>query len=117
MSTVERARENARDNRRDKAKEGRSRRNSASAKVDLRSADWRTLGALITSFAEAGGALRVGYTRDGGALALGCYLGDDYATEYIRPSEDFVGGCIEIAEAWLPESGVAFHQALQEFNR
>jgi hypothetical protein len=56
--------------------------------------------ALVRALVSQGGCLRIGQTRDGGAWALGVYLGDDYATEYIRPSEDFGGGIGEIAEAW-----------------
>lgn len=34
-----------------------------------------------------GGAVRVGLTRDMGALALGLYMGNEYDTEYVRPDE------------------------------
>jgi hypothetical protein len=33
-------------------------------------------------------ALRFGYSRDGGAYAIGVYAGVDYFTDYIRPGED-----------------------------
>lgn len=56
-------------------------------------ADWRavTPGILLELLATAssrGGALRLGYTRDGGAYAIGVYFGDEYWTDYVRPSED-----------------------------
>lgn len=36
-----------------------------------------------------GGAIRLGLTRDGGALAVGIYgLGGEPTTEYLRPSDD-----------------------------
>ena len=36
-----------------------------------------------------GGAIRLGLTRDGGALAVGIYgLGNEPSTEYLRPSDD-----------------------------
>jgi hypothetical protein len=39
--------------------------------------------------ALAGGALRLGYTADGGAYAIGVYGdGPEAYTEYIRPSEN-----------------------------
>lgn len=117
MGQNERQRENARDAKRDKARGERSKRAAAGGPIDVRAGDWIAIAALITAFGDAGGAVRVGLTRDGGAWALGCYLGDDYATEYIRPSEDFRGAAIEIAEAWLPENGISFHQALQEFEQ
>jgi hypothetical protein len=45
---------------------------------------------LILTATSKGGAIRLGYTRDGGAYAIGLYYGDDYSTQYIRPGEDFV---------------------------
>jgi hypothetical protein len=117
MAQVERQRENRNGNKRDRAKGERGRRAAAAAPISLRDTDWVGIAALMVSFAEAGGAVRIGYTRDAGALAIGCYLGDDYATEYVRPSEDLRGALIEIAEAWLEDSGIAFHQALQELEQ
>lgn len=117
MGQQERAREERSANKREKAKEKRGRRATSSGTYDLRGVHWVTMAALIVAFAEAGGALRVGLTRDLGALALGCYMDDDYATEYVRPQEDFLAAATEIAEAWLPDNGLAFHQAVNEFQR
>lgn len=56
-------------------------------------ADWATadpallLGAIAT-LANRGGAIRFGYSRDGGAYSIGIYLANDKFTEYVRPSED-----------------------------
>lgn len=55
--------------------------------------DWRTVPAdkllhTIALLATLGGALRIGATRDGGALAVGYYLDGDTWTEYVRPQED-----------------------------
>lgn len=63
-------------------------------------ADWSAInGKLIADCIHAigskGGALRMGYTRDGGAYAIGVYLDGDQTTEYVRPSEDL--------EGWLRE--------------
>lgn len=55
---------------------------------------------LCLGFAMAGGACRVGLTRDGGAIGIGCYLGDDYSTEYIRPDEDLAQAVRDISQAW-----------------
>jgi len=116
MAQVERERENRTSNKRDKAKEGRSRRAAAAARVSIRDADWIAIIALVTAFSDEGGAIRIGNTRDGGAYALGCYLGDDYSTEYVRPAEDFRTALLEIAEAWLPNAGSGYHQALNELE-
>lgn len=45
--------------------------------------------AAIEIALQEGGAIRLGLTRDGGALAVGIYgLGGDPTTEYLRPSDD-----------------------------
>jgi len=109
MGQVEKARDDRKDNRRAKAKETRSRRRSSGDPANFLSCDYASILAIMGAFAEAGGAVRYGYTRDGGAYAIGVYMGDDYVTEYIRPNEDFLGAIVEIAEAWLPDEGQAFH--------
>lgn len=56
-------------------------------------ADWETcdgtlLAVMVARVAVTGGAVRLGYTRDGGAYAVGFYgFGEPY-TVYISPSED-----------------------------
>jgi len=115
MAQVEREKENKRDNRRAKAREARQRRESAQAAWDWDNVDWGQLRLLMIAFADAGGALRIGLTRDGGALALGCYMGDDYATEYVRPNEDIWAALNEIAGAWLPDGGEKFWEALEAY--
>lgn len=45
-----------------------------------------------------GGALRFGYTRDGGAYAIGIYLDGDSETEYVRPDEDIDQWLIDLAD-------------------
>lgn len=55
---------------------------------------------MVVSMALDGGAIRIGLTRDGGALALGFYQGDDYGTEYIRPSENLEETLRELMIAW-----------------
>ena len=91
--------------KRDKAKAARSRRASASQEADYRTTDWICTVALVDALVSEGGALRLGVTRDGGAYALGVYLGDDYATEYIKPAEVWEDAIDEIARAWLPDKG------------
>lgn len=58
-----------------------------SGAYDLESVEWDAVIAFIFTIARAGGATRVGLTRDRGALAIGIYLDEDYVTEYIRPGE------------------------------
>lgn len=55
---------------------------------------------LIVGTSLVGGALRVGLTRDGGALAIGVYAGEEYGTEYIRPGDDLEAELRKIADGW-----------------
>lgn len=69
-------------------------------------ADWsRTpselLGRLIDATTSRGGAVRFGYTRDGGAYALGLYYGSESRTEYCRPTEDLDSFLTEWIEFYL----------------
>lgn len=55
-------------------------------------ANWETvdrdlLVAAIVAAADSGGALRFGYSRDGGAYAVGIYGDGEPYTEFVRPSE------------------------------
>lgn len=95
--------QNAKDEKRAKAAERRQTKRREQGKVDLAGLPWLTLVAFIAEMSETGGAVRIGLTRDGGALALGLYQGDDYATEYIRPSEDVEAALHGIADIWLPD--------------
>lgn len=72
------------------------------------SADWAmaasaTVCRLISVVSSRGGAVRFGYTRDGGAYAVGFYYGDDHVTKYCRPSDDL--------EQWLTW-WIDFYEAL-----
>lgn len=69
---------------------GNARRGSDSVKgvADWSSADSKTLLDLIAAVTGRGGAVRFGYTRDGGAYSLGLYYGTESTTEYCRPGED-----------------------------
>lgn len=56
-------------------------------------ADWTAVNpkicmGLVAVTASMGGAVRFGYTRDGGAYSVGLYLDDDRETFYFRPSDD-----------------------------
>lgn len=56
--------------------------------TDWAGADHELLVRLVVTAADRGGAVRFGYTRDGGAYALGLYFGTETATKYCRPQED-----------------------------
>lgn len=100
--------ENKRQNKRERAKEKRTRGRVQEAVQTWLDKDWTVLVALIEETSVAGGAVRLGFTRDGGAIAIGMYMGDDYATEYIRGSEDFADAVASIAGAWLDDGGEKF---------
>lgn len=68
-------------------------RETRARKLTTEVADWGGANAplvlqAIATLAREGGAVRFGYTRDGGAYAVGLYYGTERVTEYIRPSED-----------------------------
>lgn len=83
--------------RRDARKARREKRNSGEV-ADFASADPLLLSRAICTLARVGGALRFGYTRDGGAYAIGVYYDGEHDTEYLRPDEsldDYLRGLIE----------------------
>lgn len=59
-----------------------------SKKADWARADAELLRECIASVATVGGALRLGYSRDGGAYAIGVYGDGDPYTLYVPPSDD-----------------------------
>lgn len=68
-------------------------------------ADWASVNGsdlvkTLEAVALAGGALRLGYTRDGGAYAIGIYGDGEPYTVYIRPSEDIDRALANIREAF-----------------
>lgn len=81
--------------------ESRRRRQAVSrtgSHADWSEVDGALLAKMVQAVARTGGALRLGFTRDGGAYAVGFYDGDDKHTEYISPNDDvneFMRGVIE----------------------
>lgn len=70
------------------------------------SADWSALptehlAKLIDAVTSRGGAIRLGYTRDGGAYAVGFYYGSESTTEYCRPTESLEDFCQKWTEFYL----------------
>jgi len=69
-------------------------------------ADWATVDSelirdAIAAAAGVSGALRFGYSRDGGAYAIGVYGDGEPYTEYFRPSDDISGVLREIEQLFL----------------
>lgn len=104
------------DNRRAKQKGARSRRRGAEDVASFRERDVVPVVAAYIVATEGKGAIRLGITRDGGAYAIGMYAGEDYATEYIKPNEDWEDAWNEIIEAWFPEKREEY-EVLKQFMR
>lgn len=100
-------------NRREKQKASRRGRASEKAMAEWQSVDWAPVACCIIVASENSGAVRLGVTRDGGAYAVGCYDGDDYATEYIRPNEVWIDAWYDIVEAWWPAKLERYGELLQ----
>lgn len=95
------AAQNRKDDKRRKSEETRKRRSNtgtSSGTADWASVDGILLARAIGCVARMGGALRLGYTRDGGAYAVGVYGDGEPFTEYVPPSDDieaYLKGLIE----------------------
>lgn len=109
--------QNAKDDRRARAAERRTTKRREQGTLDVVGLPWLVLAALVAEMAEAGGAVRIGLTRDRGALALGMYHGDDYATEYIRPNEDVEAALHAIADVWLPDGLLGLERRMASMGR
>lgn len=60
------------------------------------------LQAAVHYMAEAGGAIRLGKTRDGGAIAIGLYDGDEKRTEYLAPEDDLDMFLMDVLQLYAP---------------
>lgn len=60
------------------------------------------LQAAVHYMAEAGGAIRFGKTRDGGAIAIGLYDGDEKRTEYLAPEDDLDVFLMDLLTVYAP---------------
>ena len=85
----------------EEAKRKPSRRVKSSNSV----ADYMSLSAdilckAVATVAMAGGALRLGYTSDGGAYAIGVYGDGDPYTDYVKPSDDANEYFKALIDAW-----------------
>lgn len=73
---------------------------SSTAIADYIAVDANLLAKAIGTVALHGGALRLGYTSDGGAYSIGVYGDGDPYTDYVKPSEDFGNYLTRLIEAW-----------------
>lgn len=69
-------------------------------------ADWASVSAdairsAIVAASNTGGALRFGYTSDGGAYAVGIYGDGDPYTEFYTPSEDMEAALLDIMQSFI----------------
>lgn len=69
-------------------KQQRRRNRGQADKADWGAADSTKVIAAICAVTKHGFAIRFGYTRDGGAFALGIVGDGDPFTEFVRPTED-----------------------------
>lgn len=89
------------DDRRVKNDERRMRRQTANhlkGAADWAGVDGSLIAKAVAAMAANGGALRFGYTRDGGAYSVGFYGDGEPFTEYVSPGDDveeFLRGVIE----------------------
>lgn len=61
------------------------------------------IGKFTSALADAGYAVRIGKSKDGGSYAIGIYGDGDPYTEFARPSDDLIGLLDEIALDLLGE--------------
>lgn len=79
----------------------RPRRRRYSREVaDYAKCDAGILLRAVTVVAGQNGALRLGYTSDGGAYAIGVYGDGDPYTDYVKPSEDIDKYFEDLIAAW-----------------
>lgn len=69
-------------------------------------ADWASVPAdairsAVVAASATGGALRFGYTSDGGAYAVGIYGDGDPYTEFYTPSEDMEAALLDIMQSFI----------------
>lgn len=91
-------------NAKDEARDRKRPHSRSKGAAEYRELDGAALVRCLARIAEAGGAIRFGYTRDGGAFNIGVYgLGDPY-TEYMRPGDDVIGFLEEVAQELVAEA-------------
>jgi len=84
--------------KRDKGRGLPTENKSAGGIADWANADPTILLQLICAVAVEGGAVRCGYTRDGGAYSIGLYLGADSKTYYCNDKDGISDKLKELLE-------------------
>jgi len=98
MASVNRQKENKQDAKRQRRF---TRGTVGTGRADWATVDMAQIQETIAKVSATGGAVRFGYTADGGAYAIGVYGdGPTPYTEYVRPGEDI--------DAFLADLGAAF---------
>lgn len=93
-------------NRQDSGRLGKIGRNS-DLKATFANTEAGLLLAVVLWMSEAGAAVRLGKTSDGGALAIGLYDGSEKRTEYLRPADNVNEFLLELLAAYAPVDIVA----------
>lgn len=78
----------------------RVRRDNGGNPADWQGVNGELLARTVAVVAMRGGALRLGYTRDGGAYSIGVYGDGEPYTEYVRPGEGIEDYLIALIESW-----------------
>ena len=95
-------------------KEQKNRKSTSTRRVQQPStggaADWMNVDPTLLQNAVAtvayyGGALRFGYTRDGGAMTIGVYGDGEPYTDYLKPSDDPNDYLRKLIAAWGKAGG------------
>jgi hypothetical protein len=76
------------------------RRRQSREIADYASANSELLLRAVAAVSAQGGALRFGYTSDGGAYAIGVYGDGEPYTDYVKPSEGIDAYLEDVASAW-----------------
>lgn len=91
-------------------RQSRGLRTGTTGVADWTSADSQLLQRAIATAASTGGALRFGYTSDGGAYAVGIYGDGSPYTEYVSPHQDIditLRAIIDLFESIRDDVGIA----------
>lgn len=72
----------------------------ASEPADWSSVNPALLHGAIAAITGQGGAIRFGYTRDGGAYSIGILGDGEPRTDYVRPNEDIEDYLRQLIAVW-----------------
>lgn len=79
----------------------RRNRRRQSAPADWASVPADAIRSAIVAASNCGGALRFGYTSDGGAYAVGIYGDGEPYTEFYTPAEDMEAALLDIMQSFI----------------